>query len=138
MIIVCRAEYDGPTDTVQVAILLQEDDGTSAAPRLRRGTVDYMHRDTVMFTETFEARDVVLWAKNEDDEPEDQGQFFSFLLHPPAQQQLNAKVGVVMMDGEVNESQCPVNIGAPRTDAYQNPQLPGRDPTRYEKDLRMP
>lgn len=140
MILVCRAEYDGPTDSVQVAILLQEDDGTSASDRLLRGTVEYLHRDTVMegLTETFDKSNVVLWQNEKEDEPEDRGQFFAFLHHPPAQAQLNTHVSVVMVDGEENEASCPVALGQPRTDAYQNPQLPGRTPTRYENDLEMP
>jgi hypothetical protein len=138
MILVCRAEYNGRTDTIQVAIMLQEDDGTSASPRLLRGTVEYLHRDAVMFADTFDRHSAVLWRKDEDDDPVDDGRFFSWLLHPPAQQQLQAKVSVVMADGEQQDYLCPVTLAQEKTDAYQNPQLPGREPTRYEHDLRMP
>ena len=135
MILETKARYFGPADSVQVAIALQEDDYTSAAPKLREGTVEILHQNAALFTETFTAEHRVLWFDGDTnyDTAEDRGLFYFFLHHPPVQQLMSVRVTVTLGDGRTATQQVGIDVDSDDAD-WQNPVLSGRDPTAYEKD----
>jgi len=140
MILETRARYFGSTDSVQVAILLQEDDLTSAAEMLQLGTVEVLHGKTTMFSETFEAKHRVMWFEDENyDVPEDRGLFYFFLHHPPVKQNMNVRVSVTMSDARSARQKVAIDIAQDMGNgAWQNPLLGGRGGQNFEESPDFP
>ena len=138
MILETAAKYFSLPDSIQVAISVQEDDYTSAAAKVVNGTVQILHNDIVMFTEHFDRQHVVLWTDTEI--PEDRGQFFFFLHHPPIQQHMQAKVTVVLHDDRTATQTVLVDATSTEVDpnVWQNPALAGRATINFPKDPSFP
>ncbi len=140
MILETRARYYGATESIQVAVLVQEDDMTSAADSLVSGTVEILHGDAAMFTENFTADHRVLWFDGDTnyDTPEDRGQFYFFLHHPPVEQNMNARVTVTLQGDRTATQKVPIDAQTVDPGDWQNPALKGRDPIEYDKDPEFP
>lgn len=141
MILAVRARYFGPVDSLQVALVVQEDDRTSAAPKVREGTVKILDHGSAMFTETFTGQHRVLNYEGDTnyDVAEDRGRFYFFLHHPPARRNLEAEVTVVLADDRVATERVPIDVqhDTDETD-WQNPALAGRDPIVFEREAGFP
>ena len=140
MILETRARYFGYTDSVQVAILLQEDDCTSAAEKLRLGTVEVLHGNTTMFTDTFEAKHRVMWFEDENyDTPEDRGLFYFFLHHPPVKQNMNVRVSVVLSDNRTARQKVAIDVAQDMDNgAWQNARPAQREAPAFEENPAFP
>jgi len=140
MILETRARYFGGADNIQVAILLQEDDYTSAAPSLKTGTVQILQGSSVAFAEQFTAEHKVLRYDGDVnyDVGEDKGEFYFFVHHPQAQQNLSAKISVEMGDGRTATQTVPIDAQVSDPEEWQNPQLSGHDPVEFPKDTDFP
>lgn len=140
MVLETRARYFGTTDSVQVAILLQEDDLTSAAEKLQLGTVEVLHGSSTMFTETFEAKHRVMWFEDENYEtPEDRGLFYFFLHHPPVKQNMNVRISVTMSDDRTASQKVAIDVAQDMdATAWQNPRLGGHTATLFEEAPDFP
>lgn len=112
MILEARARYFGPVDAVQLAIELQEDDYTTAATKLKEGVVRVLQLNDPMFTEYFYADDRVHWFDGDTnyDTPEDRGQFYFFLYHPPIQSNMSVQVDVELADGRKTSKRVPIDV----------------------------
>lgn len=141
MIVATRARFFGQTDSIQVAFLVQEDDGTSAAPLVSVGTIDILSGETAVFTEEFTGAHRVLWWEGDQnyDVAEDRGQFYFFLHHPQQQRNLNARVTVTLSDGRTATDRVPVDVqqDTDGTD-WQNPALSGREQINFEREPDFP
>lgn len=139
MILETKARYFGNTDSLQVAILLQEDDYTSAAGKLTEGTVEIMHINAVMFTEQFlpEHKVMTFGGDTNYDVATDEGSFYFFVHHPPVQQNMYARVTVTLSDDRTASQKVPIDAQLTSTD-WQNPELPGRETIEYDRDPDFP
>lgn len=139
MILETKARYFGATDSIQVAVVVQEDDATSAASSLLSGTVEILHGDTAMFTEQFSAEHVALWFDGDTnyEVPEDRGEFYFFLHHPPVQQNINARVTVLLQGDRTATQKVPVDAQLVDAKDWQNPALKGRDQIAYQLPPEM-
>jgi hypothetical protein len=124
MILEARARYFGPVDAVQLAIELQEDDYSTAAPKLKEGVVKVLQLNDPMFTEFFYADDRVYWFDGDTnyDDPEDRGQFYFFLHHPPIQANMSIQVEVELSDGRVSTKRVPIEVDSDDSD-WNNPMF---------------
>lgn len=138
MILEITAKYFSLPDSIQVAVLVMEDDFTSAAPKVTNGTVQILQGESVMFSETFDRQHVVLWT--DEDVPEDRGQFYFFLHHPPVQQYMQARVAVTLQNDSVITQTVQVDATSIETDpsVWQNPALAGRATINFPKDPSFP
>jgi len=141
VILATRARYFGPTDAIQVAILVQEDDSTSAAKKVKAGRIEILDHGTTMFSEEFTGRQHVLWFEGDTnyDAAEDRGQFYFFLHHPPVGQNLEARVTVTLADARTATERVPIDYqnDLDSTD-WQNPALPNRDPIKFDREAGFP
>ena len=139
MILETKARYFGGTDSIQVAILLQEDDYSSAAGKVTSGTVEILHTNAAMFSEQFSAEHRVLSFDGDTnyETAEDTGLFYFFLHHPPVQQNMHARVSVTLSDDRTAVQKVPIDAQLVETD-WQNPELPGRDTIEYDRDPDFP
>ncbi|KKN20144.1 hypothetical protein LCGC14_0938550 [marine sediment metagenome] len=140
MILETKARYFGAIDSIQVAVVLQEDDRSSAAPLLTSGTVEVLHGNAPMFTEQFSAEHRVLMFDGDTnyDTAEDQGLFYLFVMHPPVQQNMFARVTVTLSDDRTASQKVPIDALLVGDDDWQNPELPGREVIDHERDPDFP
>ena len=139
MILVCRSAYDGHTDSIQVAVIVQNDDGTSAASEVQSGTVEVLSHGTTMFSEDFNSDHKMIWYDPNDGSEEDRGNFYFFLHHPPIQKDLSTRVTVNLVGDRVLKQKVDVDVDAePNTHKWQNPALSGRDAIVFDVDPTFP
>lgn len=138
MILETQARYFGQNDCVQIAIVLQEDDGTSAADKLKTGTVELLHGNTAMFSEELTADHKVLFMDNDPNygDPQDTGQFYFFIHHPAVQGNMNARVSVEMSDSRTASQKVEVDVQHGRN--WNNPAVKGLDPVEFDRDAEFP
>lgn len=138
MILEATAKYFTLPDSIQVAILVLEDDYVSAAPKITTGTVQILQGEVSMFTETFDRQHTVLWT--DPSVSEDRGQFYFFLHHPPIQQNMQVRVTIQLSDGRHASQTIPIDITSSDVehDVWQNPALAGRATIQYPKDPSFP
>jgi hypothetical protein len=137
MILQCRAEYESKTDSIQVGILVQEDDATSASSLVKQGIVEILQGNVAAITETFTA-DHKVWL-HESGAFEDFGHFYFFVLHPRTQRNMSVRVAVELSDGRSATTKVPIEVTQdPEKDAWQNPALASRGPTTYEVETDFP
>ena len=139
MILSTGAYYDTHTDSIQVGVLVQTDAQQSAADQLKSGTVEVLQNDSIIASEEFDSRHRVLWSDTDDDEPQDNGLFYFWLHHPPAQQNLWARVSVELVGRQQATERVPVKmLGSMSASQWQNPSLSGRPVITYDVDPSFP
>lgn len=142
MILEVKARYFGLTDSIQVAILLQEDDYTSAAAKLKTGTVEILRGGNVIYPAEQLAPDYRVYTYGGDvnyDSAEDQGYFYCFFLHPQQRTNLHCRVSVELSDGRNTSQKVAIDVEPSLgTTAWQNPALARRDPIEFDKDPDFP
>ena len=142
MIAAHRAIYHSQSDKIEVAVVLQEDDGTSLSPRLQTGTVTLLHVGNTVRAVTFGPEHVVKQI-DEDDENAvtNHGEFYVFFMHPSAQRHLSVKLEVETTDGATITAVTPIEVDAsplPEPNENQNPSLPGHDIIEYPQEVDKP
>lgn len=137
MILVTRALYQSDADRVQVAVVIQTDDGDSAADQVASGSMALLHGDTEIANVVFDATHK--YVRYQDDEIDDVGEFYGFFLHPPIQRNMTVKTTVTLYDDNTASTTTPVEVLTDRTalDA-QNPALAGRDVSVFPKTPDKP
>ncbi len=139
MILEAIASYFALPDSIQVAVIVQEDDGTTVAPKVVTGTVAILHGDAAMVSETFTANHRVYWI-NGTEEPEDRGQFYFFFHHPQVRVNMKARVNVTLADGRTASQTIDIDSTSAdiASDVWQNPVLSGRPVIQYDRDEHFP
>ena len=139
MILNTAARYFTDTDCIQVGIIVQNDDRTSAAAKLQSGTVEILHGTTAVVSEQFDRRHKVMWFADGSTTPVDQGNFLFLYHHPPMQKNARVRVSVTLT-GSLSATQV-VNIDAESSDkrrSWLNPSLAGLPATEYPDDGTVP
>ena len=138
MILNTRAEYDPHTDSVQVAIVVQNDDASSASDAVVSGDISILSFDEVMFSLQFSRKNKVLWVED-DGSVTDDGQFYAFLLHPPIQRNMSVRTYITLADGTKLEDYTDVRVHEEiDTETWQNKAFSGKITEPYEPDLNIP
>lgn len=135
MILAVWARYFGPADCVQVSIVLQEDDYSSAAAKLREGTVKIMQGNDPMYTETFNALDRLYDFDGDTnyDNVTDTGKFIFLFYHPPIQHNMAVQVDVTLADDRTSTKRVNIEVEDDE-EKWHNPFFEGRTPVEVERD----
>lgn len=137
MIAVHRAQYHTLSDKIEVAIVLQDDDGNALTSRLKEAVITLLHVGNTMRSVTIGPEHVVKQF-DEDDEytSYDYGEFYAFFLHPSAQRHLSVKMEVETIDGETATLVTPIEVNrVVSQDENQNPALPGHAIIEYPETV---
>jgi len=118
LVIEAIATYHGTQDMVQVAAVLQEEDGTSLHRMLESGLVSLTKGGEAILTKELEERDY-----NEGEEG-----YWIFFIHPPLQNHLRVRFEVELQDGRTGytENEVSVSDELPYHDIATNPMLSGK------------
>jgi hypothetical protein len=139
MILVAEAKYDGAVDRVDLAIIVQNDDGTSATATLESGLAEFIQGSETSFQMEFDRRHVMLNELDDGVSTQDVGQFYCFVLHPNYQHNLQARVTATLVDGSTATVTIPIEyVKARSRQPTSNPALSGREMGDYPLDPESP
>jgi hypothetical protein len=140
MIAVHRAVYREQTDSIEVAMVLHDDDGNSLSNQVKEVVVTLLHVENSMQSVTLNGNNVVKRFDEEDDNiVHDFGEYYVFFMHPAAQRHLSVKMEVETISGETMTAVTPIKVQRVlEPNENQNPAMPGRDIIEYPKTVDKP